>query len=401
MNPPFSRIWWANILLFSFTIIFPSVTIFKKLPSPLLAIYCIIAPVSLFLLFAWILPAAARFLSAKIGLTILLVFSVALALAHIFIHPLLDTDGFSIGGIRFGATDSDDAIDISLDALFSGRFPYDQKTFLNAPITPMPGALLLAAPFYLFGITALQGVFWFALFWVLVWKMTSDIRITASLISSMIVLSPNVIYHLITGTDYLTNGIYVLVAMVCMMKGIGQKPPVMGVFSVFVGITLASRPHWLLLLPIMFFYAAHRASYRLALLMILIILFSMCLLVLPFYVVDPSNFSPLHVGQFLTIGHTFPHADIITILCAGFLSIFLGFRYRGASLETQLKSAFIVLALVILAGFSLASVAGGAIDLYYSHFGMFFITFGTLATGLPLAREAFARGSEMRTISAT
>jgi len=45
-------------------------------------------------------------------------------------------------------------------AMFDGKYPYYETSFLGNPISPMPGALLIALPFYVLGWTALQNIVW-------------------------------------------------------------------------------------------------------------------------------------------------------------------------------------------------------------------------------------------------
>ena len=50
---------------------------------------------------------------------------------------------------------------VALTELASGRYPYTATTYLGNPITPLPGALLLAAPFWwVTGSAAWQNVAW-------------------------------------------------------------------------------------------------------------------------------------------------------------------------------------------------------------------------------------------------
>jgi len=393
MDYLFNKTWWNNILLFAFSIIFPSVTIFKKLPLAWLFIYIAGTLITIILLFIWIIPFLSKWLTPKKCWIIAVILLLLVAITHLIIHPIIDTAGFSLLGIKFGASDCDNAIDVGLHALNSGNYPYYQRTFLNYPITPMPGALLLALPFYILGDSAFQNVVWYAVFWILIWRITLDIRIASLIIGIISFLSPNVIYHICTGTDYLANSIYVLLAMVFLMNSFDRKVQTIVTASIFLGIALASRPNWLLLLPIPFFYIAYRANYWRAIKIFAIITISFCVLVLPFYFYDPSHFSPFYVSHFLTIGKKFPHADVLIVFFGGCLSIILGFIYKNKSLESQIRSSFFVQAFVIICGFILASVAEGRVNLYYSHFGILFMSFGVFASGPHLINEALKRGS--------
>ena len=63
-------------------------------------------------------------------------------------------------------SDREDALRIELDAMRHHLYPYDARTFLGNPPTPLPGAMLLAAPFYAIHHIAWQNFLWLALFFV-------------------------------------------------------------------------------------------------------------------------------------------------------------------------------------------------------------------------------------------
>ena len=58
----------------------------------------------------------------------------ALAVAVAVIHPMIDTASFVILGFSVGAADNDNAVTLGIEALLQGENPYDQQTFLGAPI---------------------------------------------------------------------------------------------------------------------------------------------------------------------------------------------------------------------------------------------------------------------------
>src|SRR5206468_5533158 len=61
-------------------------------------------------------------------------------------------------------SDDDDAMNIAVLELLNGHFFYYVRTYLDNLIHHLPGAFLLAAPFVLFGTSALQNLFWLMLF---------------------------------------------------------------------------------------------------------------------------------------------------------------------------------------------------------------------------------------------
>ncbi len=63
-------------------------------------------------------------------------------------------------------SDREDALRVELTAVRHHQYPYDTHTFLGNPPTPLPGAMLLAAPFFAFGHIAWQNLLWLALFFL-------------------------------------------------------------------------------------------------------------------------------------------------------------------------------------------------------------------------------------------
>lgn len=353
-------------------------------------LYVIVCPALLFALLRWIIPAIKRFLSPRLCLVCTALLIVMLAVAQFYLHPLLDIDGFRLAGISFGATDVDDAIDVALNSFLDGRYPYAERTFLNYPITPLPGTLLLALPFHLLGQTPFQNIVWLGMFCWVLGKETSDLRIVAMLAGIMTVFSPNVIYQQINGTDYLANSVYVLTAMLLLLRAVDKGWLAVVVCSAFLGVTLASRPMWLFLVPIVWVFWVYRTTPLRTTVMLVSVAGSFALLVLPFYLYDPFGFTPLHVSQFLTMGGTFPNAPIVVGVMGMLLSVFLAVKFGHDSEPVQVRSAFFVESFLILAGFVLAWIANGTPELYYSHFGIFFVSLGTCAFGPALVRQALA-----------
>jgi hypothetical protein len=83
---------------------------------------------------------------------------VAMALVTWQVYEVVQSGRFG------GGSDSDDALVTGVYELAAGRYPYYVKTYLGNPISPLPGALILAAPFVAVGCVALAHVFWLFVF---------------------------------------------------------------------------------------------------------------------------------------------------------------------------------------------------------------------------------------------
>jgi len=167
---------------FAFCLIYSSAAIFKKVGVDALLVYCVLTVVAVWWsttrFFPWLRAQPAQPWAYALVAAALFVGVLTL---YLYAHPRIDTAGFRIGSISIGASDNDDAIDVAIDELRAGRYPYYPRTFLNGPLSPLPGALLLALPFYLVGDSALQNVFWIAVFfWLRMRSMRAASRYSGS-----------------------------------------------------------------------------------------------------------------------------------------------------------------------------------------------------------------------------
>jgi hypothetical protein len=243
---------------------YPSLAILAKLGT-----WALLAGLPLLVAVIWIyarqlggrLVAELSPLTSALGLAGLLV---ALAAGYYAIHATIDTDGYRLLGREFGSSDADDALDLALDQLSAGVFPYRAKTFLENPITPLPGALLLATPFHLLGDAALQNLFWITVMFVGLAWFSRSIAVSFALALGVFALSPNVIYHVLQGTDYISNGIYVLVFSTMLLEVERRRGPtwLCLLASVILGIALSSRLNFLVTTPLLFLALCELRGWR-------------------------------------------------------------------------------------------------------------------------------------------
>lgn len=200
---------------------------------------------------------------------------------------------------RFGAgSDRDEALNLALNALLHHHYPYYAVTHFGNPITPMPGALLLALPFYLIGTAALQNLFWGPAF-LLFCRHAFQFEKQAFTFAILCVFANTAfLQDFGTGGDYAINIFYVTMAAAFLhlrlMKDASWRPLLFA--AALLGVTLASRPVWCLILPVLFFQGIRRGV-SLKAFLACAVAGAMCLiLVVPFYLHDPAHFSPLHVA---------------------------------------------------------------------------------------------------------
>lgn len=127
------------------------------------------------------------------------------AAAYLVLHPLSERHVFGPG------SDRENAIDVACRALLSGHFPYRLQTFLHHPITPMPGALLIAAPFCVIGMTGLQNLLWLGISLYACYHFFGPSWMSAWYAFVFILFNPCIMQDVVTGGDFFTNFVYVAV----------------------------------------------------------------------------------------------------------------------------------------------------------------------------------------------
>lgn len=206
-------------------------------------------------------------------------------------------------------TDRDEALNLALRALLHGGYPYYPVTRFGAPITPLPGALLLALPFYVLGNAAFQVLLWAPLF-LLFCRRALPSQKQALLFAGLCVLANlSFLQDYVSGGDYSINIFYFTMALVFLQARLGRDAawaelvlPVL-----LLGVALASRPVWCLALPVLFLQS--RAHWIKGAAVCALALAVMLLLSAPFYFYDPPHFSPLHIVGFAS--SAIPHAAVL------------------------------------------------------------------------------------------
>lgn len=280
-----------------------------------------------------------------------------------------------------GGSDGDEALMIAATDLLQGRFPYYQQTYLGNPISPLPGALILAVPFVLLGNVAFQNVFWLAAFYWVSGRFLRDRRQALLLLWTTLLLSPAILQQLATGGDYLANSIYVLVFALWVIYTRAAAAPTWQklLAAVLLGIALSSRANFLLILPLVFSAITARAGWKEALKATAVTVLSFALVTLPVYLWNPAAFSPLHTGNELgQFRDVLPAAGTAIPLLSALLALVLALRDNGRMTQF-LTHAALVQAFPVLCGILLTSMRVGALNFSFARFGIFFLFFGVLA----------------------
>jgi hypothetical protein len=380
----------AARISFGFCLIYSSAAIFKKAGYAALLVYCVVAVAALWWatarFFPWLRARRVRLWAYVLAAAALFVGVLCL---YLYAHPRIDTAGFRIGAVVVGASDNDDAIDVAIDELRAGRYPYYARTFLGGPLSPLPGALLLALPFYLVGDSALQNVFWTAVFFWFVQRHTRSLRVAVELAVLVLLLSPNVLYQIAQGIDYGANSIYVFIFAALLVMNVRRGGGVSGravLYAVLLGIGLSSRLNFLLIVPFVFVALLRAASWKSAIVLSAVVLIAFVAIIAPFYVYDPAGFSPLHtfnkIGGAASGNGLFRWAPVFVPIIGGLLAGALVLRSRASyDLNAMARDMAVVTAFLAIAGFVTSSVARNHLHFDSLHFGMLFVFFGAFGFG--------------------
>ncbi len=168
-------------------------------------------------------------------------------------------------GTLGGGSDVDDAMIIAASELVKGNFPYYQTTYLGLPISPLPGAIFLATPWVVAGALPYQNIFWLAVLFLVLRNLLNSSALVLALFWAILLSSPTVLQSLVTGSDYISNSIYILVAIWLALKyAADPEAPLWKklLSAAFLGICLSSRSNFFVVLPLYFGALVHTAGWR-------------------------------------------------------------------------------------------------------------------------------------------
>ncbi|MCS6817898.1 MAG: hypothetical protein NZ746_11035 [Blastocatellia bacterium] len=292
-----------------------------------------------------------------------------LLLAFLVLYPLADS------GIIGGGSDRDDALNLGVGELLHGRCPYHVTTYLGNPIAPLPGGLFLSLPFVLLGNSAYQNFFWLAIFFFLAHQILREGRQALLLLWSLLAFSPVLLQQIITGGDLPANSIAVLVFSWLL---IGAPERWKWAAAPLLGLGLAWRVHFLLLLPLLFALLRREVGGKMALGLMGLVLGTFSGIVLPFARHAPHGVAPfLEQNKFARFDEAFPHVSLFVLLAAW------GYAFIRSRASTDVIGFFResarVLAFPIACGLILATLRAGQLDVHLADYGVSFLFFGALA----------------------
>ena len=227
---------------------------------------------------------ASRYARAIVG-----AFLVAAVAAFILIYVVYTPRAIAGGG----GSDRDEAIQIAVNRLLAGLYPYGVKTYLGDSITALPGGLLLHVPTQvILGSTVYTEPIILILSLVFITQISP--RAGAALavaLGGMLVFWQD----FVTGGDYVTSSLLCFALAAKGVQAAAGKSWKGYFYWVFLGIAVASRPTMLMYTGTAIALVAGTVSIAAAMKWAAVTIAPSVAVVFPFWVVNPNGFDPLHV----------------------------------------------------------------------------------------------------------
>lgn len=288
--------------------------------------------------------------------------------------------------------DRDEALDYAVREALAGRYPYSVRTQLGGPISPLPGALLLAAPWVVIGTSRYQMFFWLGLGALLLVRVLGARATLACCV--LLFACPAFSQEWTFAGDLFSNTAYVAISCALLAQAVedDRSWPHLSALAVFVGIAIASRAHLALVAIPLFALMLRRTDPRSAAMLACITVITAVGVTLPFYVYSPSLFSPLHAVSMLSVRSAPSSAWYLT---SATLIATLALAPWSSSLRRLFGIACGVHSIPLLGRVALDSLESGHLDFLFlkERHGISVLVFGLLAALWPRGRSGDPRRS--------
>ncbi|MBI4888116.1 MAG: hypothetical protein HY824_13560 [Acidobacteria bacterium] len=360
---------------FAFSLIAPSLVVFDKYLGRIgVVAYVLAASAALVWVHRHFADRLAPLVTRRAAVGLAAAMAVALVVAFRVGYPLANSGWIGPG------SDRDEHVNIGVTELLGGRYPYYQLApYYESFISQMPGALILAVPFVLLGNGAYQNLFWIAAFVAALAWLLRDARPALVLTAAIFLFSPIVLNEYVVGGDLLANSLYVPLGALWVVAGRAAGRWPRGAAAAALGIALSSRPHFLLIAPLVFSALRAREGLRSAVAWMTVTGATFAAVTLPFYLHDPAAFSPLDTVGFLQPDGLPPAAGFLLAGICGAVAVGRALSRPQGDLRTFLASCTLVLAFPVLLSVLVTSIDRGGLDLSVAGYGLSFLFFGALA----------------------
>lgn len=194
-------------------------------------------------------------------------------------------------------SDREDALRMELAAVMHHQNPFEARTFLRNPPTPLPGAMLLAAPFFAVGRIAWQNLLWYALFFLFSIRFFRYRATALFFLTTFLLLSPTDLGDFVSGGDYLTNLFYVVIALSLFMACLNRRLYLSTLAALFLGLTLSSRAVYLFSLVPLLAFTRQQTSRSRTFGLFVVIFLALAVVTLPILAPHPVSKLLLELNQ--------------------------------------------------------------------------------------------------------
>lgn len=387
-----------SLLVFGFAVftLLPSFDTALKYAGPLgVLAYFAAGTAVIFTADRFIFPLFKTRVSERIARILALATIAGLAIIAAVVHPMIDSKAVGAG------SDADDALVTAASELLAGRYPYTLSTYLGNLISPMPGSVILAIPFVVVGAIYLQNIFWIAVFLAVFSRIERSTASAVGLVWAMLILSPTLLQNVVTGADYASNSIYIVVSMWIMLTTISDHDEPLWTKilpAILLGIGLSSRSTFILVMPLFLSVLVQRAGWSKAVGYLSISGIAFLAVTLPFWIVNPSGFAPLTVQseKLKFVEEVLPFAGMIVPAIAGLIACSLAFQDMKTDTAKFFRNCAIVQITVLFVTSALYTVKLGQLDFFLqqSGYGMFTLFFGATAFWMYLNKTGSRESAE-------
>ena len=288
------------------------------------------------------------------------------------------------------SSDRDEGLNMAVERIMHGETPYYPQNSVAGPLSLLPGAIVIAAPFVALGDSGYQNVFWIFIFFALAAWHFRDRIVALSWLMLILFLSPAVAYEYISGGDLIANGIYVPLSLALAIHVWGKPESskwLKVVVCLFVGVCLTSRSNLPFLVPLFAAAIWRVAGVKSAIVASVMTSSVIILLTVPIYLHDPAGFTPLISRKKLAlVDHAIPHMSWYLVAITAVVGTVVAIQLLRRS-DDVLEAVFRYGALVMIAPMIglvlLHSVVSGRLEfgLMLDRFGLLFLFFAVLGWG--------------------
>jgi hypothetical protein len=310
---------------------------------------------------------------------------IGLTAGFVVLHPFEDGRGPG------KSSDRDEGLEMAVSRLTHGETPYYPSNRVAGPLSVLPGSIILAAPFVALGNSGYQNIFWLAAFLLAATSFLKSKAAGIYLLTIPLAVSIAAQYEFVSGGDLIANSIFVAIFFLLVLT-VWEKScaPAWVRFSLclLVGLGLASRANFLLLVPLFGATIWRTAGLKNAITVTTLTLATAAAIIMPFYLFDPAGFSPIGSRNKLSFAdQSLPWASTamigLTIFAAGLCTNWLLVQRRLDPKVAFFRCCTVVTLTPMLCAILVSTWVNGHLDfgIMKDRFGLMYVFFALLGWG--------------------